>query len=148
MIDERVLADGRVEAGPGPDACAPRSPRRKAKVTTLCDSVQYGLRYPAHERIVARRPRTGFEQVSESHVASALIKFVSRGDTTVVDAYLSPILARYVGQVLRDLDVERTGARDVHDVVGRPHFGGSVRREGRDPVRPRRRSGRDGAHGG
>ena len=53
----------------------------------------------------------GFAQVSESHVASALIKLVSRGDTTVVDAYLSPILARYVGQVSRDLDLERTGAR-------------------------------------
>ena len=53
----------------------------------------------------------GFAQVSESHVASALIKLVSRGDTTVVDAYLSPILARYVGQVSRDLDIERTGAR-------------------------------------
>ena len=53
----------------------------------------------------------GFAQVSESHVASALIKLVSRGDTTVVDAYLSPILARYVSRVSRDLDLERTGAR-------------------------------------
>jgi 5-oxoprolinase (ATP-hydrolysing) len=53
----------------------------------------------------------GFAQVSESHVASALIKLVSRGDTTVVDAYLSPILSRYVGEVSRALDIERTGAR-------------------------------------
>ena len=72
----------------------------------------HAYRYPAHERAVAGVARSlGFAQVSESHVASALIKLVGRGDTTVVDAYLSPILARYVGQVSRDLDVERTGAR-------------------------------------
>ena len=72
----------------------------------------HAYRYPAHERLVAKIVRElGFKQVSESHVASALIKLVSRGDTTVVDAYLSPILARYVGQVSRDLDIERTGAR-------------------------------------
>ena len=72
----------------------------------------HAYRYPAHERLVGRIARDlGFAQVSESHVASALIKLVGRGDTTVVDAYLSPILARYVGQVSRDLDVERTGAR-------------------------------------
>ena len=72
----------------------------------------HAYRYPAHERIVGAIARAlGFAQVSESHVASALIKLVSRGDTTVVDAYLTPILARYVGQVSRDLDVERTGAR-------------------------------------
>ena len=72
----------------------------------------HAYRYPAHERMVAKIARDlGFAQVSESHAASALIKLVGRGDTTVVDAYLSPILARYVGQVSRDLDVERTGAR-------------------------------------
>ena len=72
----------------------------------------HAWRYPAHERVVGAIARDlGFAQVSESHAASALIKLVGRGDTTVVDAYLSPILARYVGQVSRDLDVERTGAR-------------------------------------
>src|SRR5208283_5049905 len=53
----------------------------------------------------------GFAQVSESHACSALIKLVGRGDTTVVDAYLSPILARYVERVSKELEVERTGAR-------------------------------------
>ena len=72
----------------------------------------HGYRYPAHERIVADIARgLGFAQVSESHVCSALIKFVGRGDTTVVDAYLSPILARYVDRVSRALDVARTGAK-------------------------------------
>src|SRR6185437_15237363 len=69
-------------------------------------------RYPEHERMVGAIARElGFAQVSESHVVSALIKLVSRGDTTVVDAYLSPILSRYVGEVSRALDIQRTGAR-------------------------------------
>ncbi|MGH6968841.1 MAG: hydantoinase B/oxoprolinase family protein, partial [Stellaceae bacterium] len=57
-------------------------------------------RYPAHERAVAEvARRAGFAQVSASHAVSPLMKLVSRGDTTVVDAYLSPILRRYVDQV-------------------------------------------------
>jgi 5-oxoprolinase (ATP-hydrolysing) len=112
-IDERVLADGTVEAAPNPHVV--RDALSKAKAQG-CDAVaivfMHAYRYPAHERIVAKIARAlGFAQVSESHVASALIKLVSRGDTTVVDAYLTPILKRYVGQVSRDLDVERTGAR-------------------------------------
>ncbi|MCP3869005.1 MAG: 5-oxoprolinase [Gammaproteobacteria bacterium] len=60
----------------------------------------HGYRYPAHEKRVAAIAReVGFSQVSISHRVSPLIKLVSRGDTTVVDAYLSPILRRYVGQV-------------------------------------------------
>src|SRR5437763_13779918 len=53
----------------------------------------------------------GFPQVSASHEISPLIKLVGRGDTTVVDAYLSPIIARYVAQVAKELDIERSGAR-------------------------------------
>lgn len=59
---------------------------------------------PAHEAMAAKLAREiGFTQVSASHEVSPLIKFVSRGDTTVVDAYLSPILRRYVGQVAAEL---------------------------------------------
>ena len=112
-IDERVLADGTVEAAPDPDAV--RSALAEARgrgFDAVAIVFMHAYRYPAHERIVGAIARAlGFAQVSESHVASALIKLVSRGDTTVVDAYLTPILARYVGQVSRDLDVERTGAR-------------------------------------
>ena len=53
----------------------------------------------------------GFAQVSVSHEVSPLIKLVGRGDTTVVDAYLSPILRRYVAQVDEDLDAKRSSAR-------------------------------------
>ena len=48
----------------------------------------------------------GFTQVSVSHAVSPLIKLVSRGDTTVVDAYLSPILRRYVDRVAADLEAK------------------------------------------
>ncbi len=60
----------------------------------------HGYRYPQHERRAASLAREiGFEQISVSHEASPLMKLVSRGDTTVVDAYLSPILRRYVDRV-------------------------------------------------
>jgi 5-oxoprolinase (ATP-hydrolysing) len=60
----------------------------------------HGYRYTAHEQAAARLAREiGFTQVSASHEVSPLMKLVSRGDTTVVDAYLSPILRRYVDQV-------------------------------------------------
>ncbi len=64
----------------------------------------HGWRYTAHEAAAARLAReAGFPQVSVSHEVSPLMKFVSRGDTTVVDAYLSPILRRYVEQVAAEM---------------------------------------------
>jgi len=64
----------------------------------------HGYRYTAHEQAAARMAReVGFQQVSTSHETSPLMKFVSRGDTTVVDAYLSPILRRYVDQVAAEM---------------------------------------------
>ena len=60
----------------------------------------HGWRHSAHEQVAARLAReVGFTQVSTSHEVSPLMKLVSRGDTTVVDAYLSPILRRYVDRV-------------------------------------------------
>ncbi|WP_300648249.1 hydantoinase B/oxoprolinase family protein [Hydrogenophaga sp.] len=64
----------------------------------------HGYRFTAHEQAAARIARElGFTQVSTSHETSPMMKFVSRGDTTVVDAYLSPILRRYVEQVAGDM---------------------------------------------
>jgi 5-oxoprolinase (ATP-hydrolysing) len=64
----------------------------------------HGYRYPAHEARIGELARAaGFTQVSESAATSPLMKLVSRGDTTVVDAYLSPILGRYVDQVAAEL---------------------------------------------
>ena len=67
----------------------------------------HAYRYSDHEQRVAALARElGFAQVSASHEVSPLIKLVGRGDTTVVDAYLSPILRRYVAQVATDLHGE------------------------------------------
>ena len=66
--------------------------------------LMHGYRYPTHERRLGDLAReVGFSQVSLSHQVSPLIKLVSRGDTTVVDAYLSPILRRYVDRVAGQL---------------------------------------------
>ena len=64
----------------------------------------HGYRYTAHE-VAAKRlaQEVGFTQISTSHETSPMMKFVSRGDTTVVDAYLSPILSRYVAQVAHEM---------------------------------------------
>ncbi len=64
----------------------------------------HGYRYTAHE-LAAKRiaAEVGFTQISTSHETSPMMKFVSRGDTTVVDAYLSPILSRYVQQVAGEM---------------------------------------------
>ncbi|GAA4339937.1 hydantoinase B/oxoprolinase family protein [Variovorax defluvii] len=64
----------------------------------------HGWRHPAHELAAERIARgVGFTQVSVSHKTSPLMKLVPRGDTTVVDAYLSPILRRYVDQVSQQM---------------------------------------------
>lgn len=66
--------------------------------------LMHGYRHPAHEARTGTLARdAGFTQVSCSHEVSPLIKLVPRGDTTVVDAYLSPILRRYVDEVAREL---------------------------------------------
>jgi 5-oxoprolinase (ATP-hydrolysing) len=87
----------------------------------------HGYRYPEHEaRIAAIAARIGFPQVSPSHTASPLMKLVSRGDTTVVDAYLSPVLARYIDRVARELGGVRVlfmqssgGLADAHRFRGK-----------------------------
>ena len=66
--------------------------------------LMHGYRYPDHESQLAELAQSiGFPQVSVSHQVSPLMKLISRGDTTVVDAYLSPILRRYVNQVSTQL---------------------------------------------
>nr|WP_255768707.1 hydantoinase B/oxoprolinase family protein [Maritalea mediterranea] len=72
----------------------------------------HAFHYPAHEQKAAElAKKIGFTQISASHEVSPLIKFVGRGDTTVVDAYLSPILRRYVDRMAAELDTENTNLR-------------------------------------
>src|SRR2546429_3880590 len=104
-VDERVRADGSVEKEP--DLAAVRaelSAAPAAGINAVATVFMHAYRYAAHEQRVAALAREiGFPQVSVSHEVSPLIKLVGRGDTTVVDAYLSPILQRYVAQVARDM---------------------------------------------
>jgi 5-oxoprolinase (ATP-hydrolysing) len=79
-------------------------------VAVVC---MHGYRYPGHEQEIGEIARgIGFTQVSESHQASPLMRLVSRGDTTVVDAYLSPVLRRYVDQVSSALEAGPESAAD------------------------------------
>jgi 5-oxoprolinase (ATP-hydrolysing) len=71
-------------------------------------ALMHGYRYPAHEQAAAAIAReVGFTQISASHEVSPLIKLVSRGDTTVADAYLSPVLHRYLDRLAQALDQTR-----------------------------------------
>jgi 5-oxoprolinase (ATP-hydrolysing) len=71
---------------------------------SLAIVLMHGYRYQQHERVIAAMARDiGYTHVSVSHEVSPLMKLVSRGDTTVVDAYLSPILHRYVDTVAAEL---------------------------------------------
>ncbi|MGD1037329.1 MAG: hydantoinase B/oxoprolinase family protein [Roseiarcus sp.] len=112
-IDERVLADGSVKATPDLEAVRAELARAKGEgFQAVAIVFMHAYRYPQHEREVAKIARAlGFPQVSVSHECSPLIKLVGRGDTAVVDAYLSPILTRYVARVAQALDAKRTGAR-------------------------------------
>ena len=104
-VDERVGADGGVVRALDEEG-ARRALReaRAAGFSSVAVAFMHGYRYPEHERRVAALAReAGFTQVSASHEASPLMKLVSRGETTVVDAYLSPILRRYVDGVAADL---------------------------------------------
>ncbi|TPI12882.1 hydantoinase/oxoprolinase family protein, partial [Mesorhizobium sp. B4-1-1] len=104
-IDERVRADGCVERLLDIAACRPAIEQAKADgIDAVAIVFLHAWKYPDHEKAVAKVCRNiGFSQISVSHEVSPLIKLVGRGDTTVVDAYLSPILSRYVQRVAGEL---------------------------------------------
>ena len=152
-VDERVRADGTVERAPDIDALRPALQAARADgIAAVAIVFMHGYRHAAHEQCVAALAREfGFPQVSVSHEVSPLIRLIGRGDTTVVDAYLSPILRRYVARVADEVSTEtgavvaflptprptpqssrfqgkregRCGAREahVHDVRRRAHRG-------------------------
>jgi 5-oxoprolinase (ATP-hydrolysing) len=103
--DERIGAHGEViTALDEPSVAASLRAAYDDGFRSVAVVCMHGYRYPAHEaRIGAIARDTGFTQVSESHKTSPLMKLVSRGDTTAVDAYLSPILHRYVSEVASEL---------------------------------------------
>ncbi|WP_181164409.1 hydantoinase B/oxoprolinase family protein [Amaricoccus solimangrovi] len=108
---ERVRADGAVEL-PLDDAhlAAELAEARASGITACAVVFIHGYRHPAHEARAAELARAaGFAQVSVSHEVSPLMRMVSRGDTTVVDAYLSPILRRYIDRVAGAFEGEMQG---------------------------------------
>jgi 5-oxoprolinase (ATP-hydrolysing) len=108
-VDERVAVDGTVLRPIDLDALSAELRRVRGQgIDALAVVLMHSYLYPEHERAVGRcAERLGFRQVSLSSEVSPLMKFVSRGDTTVVDAYLSPVLRRYVATVAEQL----TGVR-------------------------------------
>ena len=101
-IDERVDAQGTILKAPDPERVREQLTEFKAAgVQSLAICLLHSFAQPAHEQLVEQLAReTGFSEISTSSRLSPLIKIVSRGDTTTVDAYLNPILRQYV-QTLR-----------------------------------------------
>jgi 5-oxoprolinase (ATP-hydrolysing) len=104
-VDERIGAHGDVVHAIDLANAETQLRAAFAKGIRACAiTFMHGYRFPAHEAQVAELARrVGFTQISASHEVSPSMKLVSRGDTTVVDAYLSPILRRYVDQVAEQL---------------------------------------------
>ncbi len=126
-VEERLTAQGEVltplklaSAQAGLEAAYAAGIRSCAVV------LMHGYRYPQHEIAIAAIAREiGYTQVSLSHQVSPLMKLVSRGDTTVVDAYLSPILRRYVEQVAAQLGNTRLMFMQSHGgLTDAPQFQG------------------------
>jgi 5-oxoprolinase (ATP-hydrolysing) len=103
-VAERVMADGTVltslTAEIEADYCLRLREIYATGIRACAIVLMHGYRYPNHElRLAALAQDIGFTQISISHQVSPLIKLVGRGDTTVVDAYLSPVLRRYVDRL-------------------------------------------------
>ncbi|MGI5141497.1 MULTISPECIES: hydantoinase B/oxoprolinase family protein [unclassified Streptomyces] len=105
-VDERIAADGTVLSAPDLEALA--RPLREAYddgIRALAVVCMHSHLHPAHEQAIGElAARTGFPQISLSSEVSPLMKLVPRGDTAVVDAYLSPVLRRYVQHVADELE--------------------------------------------
>ncbi|HVZ50571.1 MAG TPA: hydantoinase/oxoprolinase family protein, partial [Pseudolabrys sp.] len=134
-VDERVRADGTVEREP--DLNAVRQDLEAARADGI-DAVavvfMHAYRFPEHEKRVAALAREmGFAQVSVSHEVSPLIKLVGRGDTTVVDAYLSPILRRYVARVAGEMRAPSLPGTGRVEASASERPGGVIRKPAKRP---------------
>ncbi|MFD4529885.1 hydantoinase B/oxoprolinase family protein [Streptomyces sp. NPDC058470] len=104
-VDERIAADGTVLRTPDLEALAgPLQEAYDSGIRAVAVVCMHSHLHPAHEEAVGElAARTGFPQISLSSEVSPLMKLVPRGDTAVVDAYLSPVLRRYVEHVADEL---------------------------------------------
>ena len=102
---------------------------------SIAVALMHSYRFSEHEKQIGEMARQiGFDQVSLSHEASPLIKLVSRGDTAVVDAYLSPILRRYVRQVADALGAEKGGCERLMFMRSNGGLTDAALFEGRDAI--------------
>jgi 5-oxoprolinase (ATP-hydrolysing) len=106
-IDERILADGTIEKALDTKAIESLLDSVfQSGISSLAIVLMHAWRYPAHEQAIANAARErGFRQVSVSHEVSPMVKLIGRGDTTVVDAYLSPVLRRYIDRMVEELGI-------------------------------------------
>jgi 5-oxoprolinase (ATP-hydrolysing) len=104
-IDERLDAEGHVLSAPNEKVVRSQlAELRKSDTESIAICLLHSFANPAHEQAVERWSReAGFAEISVSSRLAPLIKIVSRGDTTVVDAYLNPVLRQYVGTLRRCL---------------------------------------------
>ena len=104
-VAERMSAEGEILVPIALEGSREALSRAFAEgIRSIAIVFMHGYRFPQHERAFAQLAReSGFTQISVSHEVSPLVKLVGRGDTTVVDAYLSPVLRRYVDQVGSEL---------------------------------------------
>ena len=125
---ERMSAQGEVIESLNADALrAQLQTQFDAGIRSVAIVFMHAYRYQSHEIAAAKlASEIGFTQISTSHETSPLMKFVSRGDTTVVDAYLSPILRRYVDQVASEMPGVKLmfmqssgGLTDAHAFAGK-----------------------------
>ncbi len=127
-VRERIAADGQViEPLDLAGARQAMQQAREAGLLSVAIVLMHGYRFTQHEQALELLAREmGFTQISVSHRCSPLIKYVARGDTTVVDAYLSPVLRRYVDQVASQMPGVRLqfmqsngGLTDAHSFQGK-----------------------------
>ncbi len=126
-IDERMTHDGAVLAAPNEAAVRQQLQSLvDAGVDSLAVCLIHADRYGEHEQLVARvASEVGFDEVSLSHVVAPLPKFVARADTTVVDAYLNPVLRDYVSRLRAALpDSTIRILTSAGGLVGAEHFCG------------------------
>lgn len=99
--DERVLADGTIDRPLNVEALAlALTSAREEGIAAVAIVLMHAYAWPNHEKIAGQIAHSiGFQQISISHEISPLIKLVGRGDTTVGDAYLTPVLKRYVDHI-------------------------------------------------
>jgi 5-oxoprolinase (ATP-hydrolysing) len=97
-VDERIAADGQVLKAPDREQIRTQLTELKSQgIESLAICLLHSFQHPAHEELVEEIARdVGFSEISVSHRVAPLIKIVSRGDTTVVDGYLNPVLRSYV----------------------------------------------------